>query len=434
MVADSYSSYLGYVDQGTGNNNNNWGDIADANFALFEKGIAGKSARTVTGGTLNLRSTAPPSGEHMLPEMMVIFSGTLTSDQIVEVPNISKVWLVYNGTSGSYTLKFKTPSGSASTAIPQGGWQWVACNGSDVCALVGLSSDDTGANLKVLPTVNSAAIVPVGGSMEHEGLTAPNGWVFKYGQALNRVTDALLFEAITITGTATKNGTTTLSSVSVDFRTYGIVGAYIEGTGINTGTTITAVAATTITLSQAASGSGSIDIRILPHGQGDGSGTFNVPDDRNRASIGRGDMGGTDAARIVSSSDFLSPNQLGYGGGSYVHTLTSAQMPSHNHTATDGGHSHGGTAASHTHQTNATGGLFFVTGTGSVRNDIAQATVAVGTSDSAGYTTGASGALALSVSTGTASISVGSTGSGSAHNNMQPSMVKNKIIFTGRYT
>jgi hypothetical protein len=35
------------------------------------------------------------------------------------VPNLTKWWFVSNQTSGAFTLKFKTPSGSASTAIPQ---------------------------------------------------------------------------------------------------------------------------------------------------------------------------------------------------------------------------------------------------------------------------------------------------------------------------
>ncbi len=63
------------------------------------------------------------------------------------------------------------------------------------------------------------------------------------------------------------------------------------------------------------------------YGLGDGSTTFNVPDKRNRTSFGAGDA-----------------YNLGDEVGSATKTITIANMPSHNHTATinpDGSHTHG---------------------------------------------------------------------------------------------
>lgn len=74
------------------------------------------------------------------------------------------------------------------------------------------------------------------------------------------------------------------------------------------------------------------------YGSGDGSLTFNVPDLRGRLPIGLDNMGGTDAGRIGLA------NTLGTTGGS--NTLTTAQLPSHNHdsgtlgTNTTGSHQH----------------------------------------------------------------------------------------------
>jgi microcystin-dependent protein len=62
------------------------------------------------------------------------------------------------------------------------------------------------------------------------------------------------------------------------------------------------------------------------YGSGNGSTTFNLPDLRGRAPVGLDAMGATDAGRLDVSES------LGGSGGNQYHTLTTAQMPSHNHT------------------------------------------------------------------------------------------------------
>jgi len=113
------------------------------------------------------------------------------------------------------------------------------------------------------------------------------------------------------------------------------------------------------------------------YGTGDGSTTFNIPDLRGRVPAGKDDMGGTAANRIALGST------LGYTVGAETHTLTTGQIPSHSHVQTT---------------STATGGA--VLGIGAI------------------FGTGTQG-------TG---LSTQSSGSGSSHNNMQPSIIVNKII------
>jgi len=118
-------------------------------------------------------------------------------------------------------------------------------------------------------------------------------------------------------------------------------------------------------------------------GVGDGSTTFNLPDCRGRVVAGKDDMGGSSADRLTNQSGGLNGDTLGATGGSEVHTLTAAQLAAHTHTEPGG------------HGTNS-------------------ATTAFRGSDSTAYT-----------------ITSSSAGSDSAHNNVQPTIIFNKMIFAG---
>lgn len=131
MPADTFSSFLGMTLQSTGNNNNAWGTILNGSaLQTIEKAIAGNVVHAVTGGTLDLSGSPPPAAQTQALEMIQSFSGTLTANQVVKLPNVSKVWLVNNSTTGAFQLLMQTASG-AQVNIPQGTFKWVWCDGSN---------------------------------------------------------------------------------------------------------------------------------------------------------------------------------------------------------------------------------------------------------------------------------------------------------------
>ena len=125
------------------------------------------------------------------------------------------------------------------------------------------------------------------------------------------------------------------------------------------------------------------------YGSGDGSTTFNLPDLRGRVPAGKDDMGGSAASRLTSTTITSGATTLGNSGGAQTHTMTTSEMPSHTHTW----------------------GTSFISadvnGAGSFTAPyLSQA------GNNAWYTTPATG----------------SAGSGSAHNNVQPTIILNYII------
>lgn len=147
------------------------------------------------------------------------------------------------------------------------------------------------------------------------------------------------------------------------------------------------------------------DVIGTTYGVGDGSTTFNVPDLRGRACVGRDNMGGTAANRMTASGG-VTGTTLGAVGGAETHTLTTAQMPAHTHanTLNDTGHTH-------TYQ------KYNGSNVGSAPS--------AGTGYQAGFATVASDNATTGIT-----ITNASQGSGQAHPNVQPSMVVNKIICT----
>ena len=148
------------------------------------------------------------------------------------------------------------------------------------------------------------------------------------------------------------------------------------------------------------------------YGTGDGSTTFNVPDIRGRAVAGQDDMGGVSANRLTGLGGGVDGDILGGVGGEEAHVLTSGEHASHTHsgsgltTTSDGAHTHTVTAV----------------GSGSL---VVANTPGSSAAGSSSLTTSSTGAHTHSVSGTT-----GSSGSGTAHNNVQPTIILNYIIKT----
>jgi len=97
------------------------------------------------------------------------------------------------------------------------------------------------------------------------------------------------------------------------------------------------------------------DAASRPYGGVAGT-SFNMPDMRGRSAAGRDDMGGTVAGRVTVAISGINGTTLGSAGGTEGVTLSTAQIPAHNHTQTAHGHTvnaHSHTVNAHSHTVNA---------------------------------------------------------------------------------
>jgi len=117
-MASTFSD-LGIELMATGENAGTWGTKTNTNLQIVEKAIAGYVEQAVTsGGTTALTITDGDSTEStsVARHAVIKLTGTISGNSIVTVPDsIEKVYIVTNGTSGAYTVQFKTASGTGIT-------------------------------------------------------------------------------------------------------------------------------------------------------------------------------------------------------------------------------------------------------------------------------------------------------------------------------
>lgn len=191
---------------------NTWSTPVNANFTAIDTALGGKATISVGGasGTNTLTS-----GQYQ--PLYIILSGALSANVTYQFPSgVGGQWIIYNGTTGAFTITFNSAGGGSSLAIAQGSRALVLCDATNVV----LSSN--------------AGIVPVGSLMPYAGASAPSLWLLCYGQAISRTTYAALFTAL---GTAWGAGDGSTTFNVPDLR--GRVPAGVDNMGGSTAGRIT---------------------------------------------------------------------------------------------------------------------------------------------------------------------------------------------------
>ena len=134
-MASSYTTTLGIELMVTGEKSGTWGDITNTNLNIVEQS-QGYLSKSIAGGvqTTPLTITDGATTTSDARNLIIELTGTITGNQTVTIPDgIEKSYIVYNNTTGSFTVQFKTASGTGPTfSATDKGTKIVYSNGTDV--------------------------------------------------------------------------------------------------------------------------------------------------------------------------------------------------------------------------------------------------------------------------------------------------------------
>lgn len=426
----TYNSYVNTW--GTGPLNDNFGNI--------DLALGGSTLLNATGlgGT-----TVVLTANQCIP-LTISVSGSPGGIVTYSVPaGIGGQWIVRNGVADSSAIRIQSAAGGTYVSIAAGDNVQVSCDGSATGMVRNSTAAAGAAGSNTQVQFNSSGVLAGSANMTFDGttlslagLSVTGGTVLgdAAGDALTVNSNAMAIPNTLNIGSNTLYLSPSGAQVGIGTTTVGsdklVVAGTIKSTSggfvfpdSSTQTTSAALPPGVIVPYGAASApsgwllcggqavSRTTNAALFAvigttYGVGDGSTTFNLPDLRGRVVAGVDNMNGSAANRMTGATMSPDGNSIGATGGAQQVTLSTSEIPSHNHTASDSGHTHS------ISQSGLTGNNSGLGGTGG------------------GSSLWQSGSVAGATNVGTANISVGNTGGGGAHLNAQPTILLYYIIKT----
>jgi hypothetical protein len=199
-MATIYSSDLKLSIMATGENAGTWGQITNTNLYLIQQAIGGYQEVSIAGGAQTTALVMSDGALSNARNAVIKLTGTITGNQIVTVPTgVEKTWVVYNGTTGAFTVEFKQAGGTGVTfASTNKGFKYLYADATNVTEIV-LASPPGGSDKQIQFNNNGSfggiTMGTPGQVLTTDGTTASFGDI-SGGAAWQAVTTSTTFTAV----------------------------------------------------------------------------------------------------------------------------------------------------------------------------------------------------------------------------------------------
>jgi hypothetical protein len=131
-MPSTYSNSLRLELIGDGEQSGTWGQTTNTNLgSLIEQAIAGYTTVSITDATYTLTTSNGVTDQARSMALNITSSVTLTATRNVICPNVSKLYVVKNATTGGQSIVIKTSAGAGIT-VANGATNIILCNGTNV--------------------------------------------------------------------------------------------------------------------------------------------------------------------------------------------------------------------------------------------------------------------------------------------------------------
>ena len=213
-MPSTYSSRLKLELQATGENPSTWGDKTNNNLDVLDAFSGGYLSKSVAGSANVTLTTANASATSESSNKVIEFTGELTDNITVFVPEVENNYLIYNNTTGSFTLTVAaTNHGANGVAITQGKYGLVYVDGASNYNVenaltkfgdISVSNVNVSVDANVTGNVNVSVDANVTGNVNVSGTI--NSQAISAAANISTTANVSIDEALSVTGTLNANG------------------------------------------------------------------------------------------------------------------------------------------------------------------------------------------------------------------------------------
>ena len=144
-MTSTYSTNKAIEEPANGDYVNTWSTPVNSNFNIIDTAFGGHVIINATGASGTVALTTA-----QYQNLYILFSGTLSANVNYQVPSgVGGQWVIYNGTSGAFTLTLSSGGGGSSVTITQGTRTLIVSDGTNVTLSVNTVTSPGGADTSI---------------------------------------------------------------------------------------------------------------------------------------------------------------------------------------------------------------------------------------------------------------------------------------------